>query len=82
MARHGVPTHLEKRHGHTEGHAGASKRPLVLLDRPRIPGQLLEDTGELELARLDGHEELGCRGGGHGLAGPHGLHRTGRGVEA
>lgn len=63
--------HLEHPDGDAQRDSGAPQRPLVVGDAPRIPLELLEDAGELELALLDGHEEPRRSEGGrrHGLAG-------------
>lgn len=55
----------------TERATGASQRAFVVGDRPRVTRQRLKDSGQLEFALLDGHQETRCaeRRLGHGLSG-------------
>jgi hypothetical protein len=64
--------HLQERDGHAKSDTGTPQRSLVLLNRPGVALKALEDVGQLELALLDLHEELGSGWHGHGLAGSRG----------
>lgn len=67
-------THLQQGNSNTQSYTRTSQSPLILLNRPRIPLQLLQNIGKLELASLDRHQELRSGWGGDRLAWSHGLH--------
>ena len=53
----GQAAYLQKTNGHADSYSSTPEGAFIVRNRPRVPGEGLQDTGELELALLNGHEE-------------------------